>query len=53
MRQASYDSCDTIKGKGVSFMENNADWHGSPPNKEQRDKAIAELDKLLAEMEGK
>ncbi|NLP15045.1 MAG: transketolase [Clostridium sp.] len=44
---------DTIKGKGVSFMENNADWHGSPPNKEQRDKAIAELDKLLAEMEGK
>jgi transketolase len=43
---------DTIKGKGVSFMENNADWHGSPPNKEQRDKAIAELDKLLAEMEG-
>ena len=33
---------DTIKGKGVSFMENNADWHGSPPNKEQRDKAIAE-----------
>ncbi|HOQ36905.1 MAG TPA: transketolase [Acetivibrio sp.] len=44
---------DTIKGKGVSFMENNADWHGSPPNKEQRDKAIAELDKLLAEMEGR
>lgn len=43
---------DTIKGKGVSFMENNADWHGSPPNKEQRDKAIAELDKMLAEMEG-
>ncbi|HPD00394.1 MAG TPA: transketolase [Acetivibrio sp.] len=44
---------DTIKGKGVSFMENNAGWHGSPPNKEQRDKAIAELDKMLAEMEGK
>ncbi|NMB34133.1 MAG: transketolase [Clostridium sp.] len=44
---------DTIKGKGVSFMENNAAWHGSPPNKEQRDKAMEELDKMLKEMEGR
>ena len=34
---------NTIKGKGVSFMENNADWHGSPPNQAQRDAAIKEL----------
>lgn len=42
----------TIKGKGVSFMENVAGWHGSAPNKEQRDQAIAELDAVLSEMEG-
>ncbi|HOM02307.1 MAG TPA: transketolase [Acetivibrio sp.] len=44
---------ETVKGKGVSFMENAAEWHGSPPNKEQRDKAIAELDAILAGLEGK
>ena len=37
---------NTIKGKGVSFMENNAGWHGTAPNKEQRDLAIAELESL-------
>ena len=42
---------DTIKGKGVSFMENAAGWHGSAPNKEQRDQAIAELDAYLAKLE--
>ena len=42
---------DTIKGKGVSFMENEAGWHGTPPNKEQRDKAIAELDAILSKLE--
>ncbi len=42
---------DTIKGKGVSFMENAAGWHGTAPNKEQRDQAIAELDALLAKLE--
>jgi len=41
----------TIKGKGVSFMENQAGWHGSAPNREQRDQAIAELDKAFAELE--
>lgn len=34
----------TIKGKGVSFMENNAGWHGSAPNEEQCAQAIAELE---------
>jgi transketolase len=43
---------ETIKGKDVSFMENEAGWHGTAPNQEQRDKAIAELDKILSELEG-
>ena len=34
---------NTVKGKGVSFMENQASWHGTAPNKEQRDQAIKEL----------
>lgn len=42
---------ETIKGKGVSFMENEAGWHGTAPNKEQAEKAIAELDAVLAGME--
>lgn len=33
----------TIKGKGVSFMENEAKWHGTPPGKEDFEKAINEL----------
>ena len=33
----------TIKGKGVSFMENNVNFHGNPPNKEEYEKAIKEL----------
>jgi transketolase len=33
----------TIKGKGVSFMEGKAAWHGKAPNKEQLDAALAEL----------
>ncbi len=34
---------NTIKGKGVSFMENKAQWHGIAPNKEQFEAAMAEL----------
>lgn len=34
---------NTIKGKGVSFMENNAGWHGKAPNDEQFEEALAEL----------
>ena len=33
----------TIKGKGVSFMEDNAGWHGKAPNEEEARKAVAEL----------
>lgn len=34
---------ETVKGKGVSFMENKAGWHGATPNAEQLEKAICEL----------
>ena len=43
----------TVKGKGVSFMENNAGWHGKAPNAEQYEKARQELAAALAEKEGK
>ncbi|HOV43160.1 MAG TPA: transketolase [Syntrophothermus lipocalidus] len=33
----------TVKGKGVSFMENGVDWHGKAPNAEQVERALAEL----------
>lgn len=33
----------TIKGKGVSFMENTAEWHGKAPNKEEYEQAMKEL----------
>ena len=42
----------TLKGKGVSFMENQCSWHGAAPNKEQYDVAMAELTARLAELEG-
>ncbi len=38
----------SIKGKGVSYMENQAGWHGSAPKKEQAEQAIQELDAYLA-----
>lgn len=34
---------NTVKGKGISFMENIVDWHGQAPNEEQKNKAIKEL----------
>lgn len=34
----------TIKGKGVSFMENNAGWHGKAPSEEEMKKAIVEIE---------
>ena len=42
----------TIKGKGVSFMENQAGWHGKGPNDEEAATALAELAAQLAEVEG-
>ncbi len=44
---------DSIKGKGVSFMENKAEWHGAAPNKEQYEQAISELDAYINEIGGK
>jgi transketolase len=35
--------CNTVKGKGVSFMENQAAWHGTAPSKEQCEQALAEI----------
>lgn len=36
----------TVKGKGVSFMENQASWHGAAPNDEQYETAMADLEKV-------
>ena len=41
----------TVKGKGVSFMENNAGWHGKAPNDQEYEKAMSELKAQLAELE--
>ena len=43
----------TVKGKGVSFMEDQAGWHGKAPNDEEYERAMAELRAQLAEWEGK
>lgn len=43
---------NTVKGKGVSFMENQVGWHGSAPNAEQYAAAMEELNTALAAMEG-
>lgn len=41
----------TVKGKGVSFMENQVGWHGKAPNAEQYEIAMAELEAQLKELE--
>lgn len=41
----------SIKGKGVSFMEDNVSWHGAAPNEEQYNQAMSELKAHLAELE--
>jgi len=43
-RQPTMIILNTTKGKGVSFMENNVDFHGVPPNEMERNLAIEELD---------
>lgn len=42
---------NTVKGKGVSYMENQVGWHGKAPNKEEYDIAMAELEAKLSELE--
>ena len=41
----------SVKGKNVSFMENNPAWHGSAPNEEQYNQAVTELDKIIEDLE--
>ena len=41
----------TVKGKGVSFMEDQASWHGKAPNDEEYALAMAELQEHLAKLE--
>ena len=43
----------TVKGKGVSFMENKAGWHGKAPNDDEYRQAMEEIQAKLAEVEGK
>lgn len=42
---------DTVKGKGVSYMENQVGWHGKAPNDEEYKQALTELTAQLAELE--
>jgi transketolase len=39
----TYIIAHTVKGKGVSFMENEVSWHGVAPSREEADRALAEL----------
>ena len=39
--------CPTVKGKGVSFMENSVKWHGSAPNEEQYKQAVSEINSYI------
>lgn len=57
---ASFHACEgkptailmnTVKGKGVSYMEDKADWHGKAPNDAEYEQAMAELKQQLAELE--
>lgn len=41
----------TVKGKGVSYMENSCGWHGKAPNEEEYNQAMAELNAQLKELE--
>ena len=43
----------TVKGKDISYMENNAGWHGKAPNAAEYEQAMTELNAILAELEGK
>lgn len=43
----TYIIAHTIKGKGVSFMEDNVEWHGKAPNEKETELALQELQKLL------
>ena len=42
--------CKSVKGKGVSFMENSVKWHGSAPNQEQYEQAVAEIKEAASKL---
>ena len=48
--QPSVIICHTVKGKGVSYMENKVNWHGNAPSAEQGAEALAELEAARAEL---
>ena len=50
-KQPSMIILNTVKGKGVSFMENNVDFHGVPPNEMEHNLAIEELNLLQEKLE--
>jgi transketolase len=52
-RQPSVIVLNTTKGKGVSFMENNVDFHGVPPNEMERNIALKELEAIQKKLEVK
>ncbi|MBO4794863.1 MAG: transketolase, partial [Clostridia bacterium] len=41
--------CNTVKGKGVSYMENAVGWHGKAPKQPEYEQAVKELDSALQE----
>ena len=41
----------SVKGKGVSYMENKVNWHGSAPNDELYAQAVAEINAAMAEID--
>ena len=49
--EAAFEQAKTVKGKGVSFMENDAGWHGKAPNDAEYEQAMNELKAQLAELE--
>lgn len=53
MKKPTVILAETVKGKGVSFMENDAGWHGKAPNAEQYEKAMAELASAYRELGGR
>ena len=50
MRAPTVILARTVKGKGVSFMEDDAQWHGSAPSTEQLAKALSDLEKGAVEL---
>ena len=56
MRKNGKPKCifaNTVKGKGVSFMENQCGWHGVAPDDEQYEQAMKELDEQLKKLEAR